>query len=70
MADTYTNPIFLTDKQHDTLVSILLAGLQVNNKLAPPFGSMVIFELHHHNESDPEWDNGSSIKIFYLNETE
>lgn len=57
-------------EQHDTLVSILLAGLQINNKLPPPFGSTVIFELHQHNESDPEWDNGSSIKILYLNETE
>lgn len=61
---------FLICEQHDTLVSILLAGLQINNKLPPPFGSTVIFELHQHNESDPEWDNGSSIKILYLNETE
>lgn len=60
----------ILSKQHDTIVSILLAGLQVGNQLPPPFGSTVIFELHQHNESDPDWDNGSSIKVLYLNETE
>ena len=56
-------------QQHDTIVSFLLAALRVGNRLPPPFGSTVIIELHQHNASDPDWQNGSSIKVLYLNET-
>ena len=44
--------------------------LQIENKLIP-FGSILFFELHQHNktESNLNWDEFNSIKIFYLNET-
>lgn len=55
---------------HDSFLAVLLEALQINNKLPPPFGSTVIFELHQNNESGANWDESSSIKIFYFNETE
>ncbi|RWS09887.1 lysosomal acid phosphatase-like protein 3 [Dinothrombium tinctorium] len=49
---------------HDTKLAALLTTLGVFNKLTPPFGSTVIFELHSSEK------NGNLVKAFYLNETE
>ena len=39
------------------------------NSKIPPYGSTIIFELHYNNETKANWNEASSIKMFYLNET-
>ena len=40
------------------------------NGLSPPFGAAILFELHKHNETATDWNESSSIAMFYLNDTQ
>ena len=49
-----------------------MIALDIPNDLLPNFGSTIIFELHQQNKTNSKlyWDESSSIRILYLNETE
>lgn len=61
--------IDLSLEQHDFFISALLNGLRVFNGRSPPFGAAILIELHEHNETAANWNERSSIAMFYLNDT-